>query len=123
MVSSPLFLFLILGESLPLKKMKTLRETLREKNLLNNFLEERAYRLSKRDSKITIHPLKNYLDVSLLGGWLSQRPLVLWPSTEVLLEVADGKLGLGLLQEAETLGNRNPIPEEKAFSSTTLGLW
>jgi hypothetical protein len=48
---------------------------------------------------------------------------VLWPSTEVLLEVADGKLGLGLLQEAETLGNRNPIPEEKAFSSTTLDLW
>ena len=108
---------------MPLKKMKTLRETLREKNLLNNFLEEQTYRLSKNDSKITIHPLRNYLDVSLLGGWLSQSPLVLWPSTEVLLEVADGKLGLGLLQEAETLGNRNPIPEEKAFSSTTLGVW
>ena len=50
---------------MPLKKMKTLRETLREKNLLNNFLEEQAYRLSKNDSKITIHPLRNYLDVSL----------------------------------------------------------
>uniref|UniRef100_A0A4W2HAC8 Pregnancy-associated glycoprotein 2-like n=1 Tax=Bos indicus x Bos taurus TaxID=30522 RepID=A0A4W2HAC8_BOBOX len=68
MVSSPLFLFLILGESLPLKKMKTLRETLREKNLLNNFLEEQAYRLSKNDSKITIHPLRNYLDTAYVGN-------------------------------------------------------
>ena len=70
-VSSPLFLFLILGESLPLREVKTLRETLREKNLLNNFLEERAYRLFKNDSKTAILPLRNFLDVSLLGGWLS----------------------------------------------------
>uniref|UniRef100_G3X7I3 Peptidase A1 domain-containing protein n=1 Tax=Bos taurus TaxID=9913 RepID=G3X7I3_BOVIN len=53
---------------LPLKKMKTLRETLREKNLLNNFLEEQAYRLSKNDSKITIHPLRNYLDIAYVGN-------------------------------------------------------
>nr|XP_005896216.1 PREDICTED: pregnancy-associated glycoprotein 2 [Bos mutus] len=53
---------------LPLKKMKTLRETLREKNLLNNFLEEQAYRLSKNDSKITIHPLRNYLDTAYVGN-------------------------------------------------------
>ena len=73
--------------------MKTLRETLREKNLLNNFLEEQTYRLSKNDSKITIHPLRNYLDVSLLGGWLSQSPLVLWPSTEVHLDFSGGMFG------------------------------
>ncbi|XP_061263620.1 pregnancy-associated glycoprotein 2 [Bos javanicus] len=48
--------------------MKTLRETLREKNLLNNFLEEQAYRLSKNDSKITIHPLRNYLDTAYVGN-------------------------------------------------------
>nr|XP_020769595.1 pregnancy-associated glycoprotein 2-like [Odocoileus virginianus texanus] len=59
---------------LPLRKVKTLRETLREKNLLNNFLEERAYRLFKNDSKTTILPLRNFLDVSLLGGWLSTPP-------------------------------------------------
>ncbi|XP_061263748.1 pregnancy-associated glycoprotein 2-like [Bos javanicus] len=53
---------------LPLRKMKTLRETLREKNLLNNFLGEQAYRLSKRDSKITIHPLRNYLDMAYVGN-------------------------------------------------------
>ena len=57
----------MLGGIIPLMKMKTMRETLMEKkkNLLNNFLEEQAYRLSKNDSKITIHPLRNYLDVSL----------------------------------------------------------
>ena len=49
----------------------TLRETLREKNLLNNFLEEQTYRLSNSDSKTATHPLRNYLDVSLLGEWLS----------------------------------------------------
>ena len=102
--------------------MKTLRETLREKNLLNNFLEEQTYRLSKNDSKITIHPLRNYLDVSLLGGWLSQSPLVLWPSTEVLLEVADGKLGLGLLQEAETLGNSGSTQRRRHYHPQLLVL-
>ena len=39
-----------------------------------------------------------------------QRPLVLWPSTGAYLEVPGGMLGLGLLQEAETVGNKDPIP-------------
>uniref|UniRef100_A0A8C6E2A5 Peptidase A1 domain-containing protein n=1 Tax=Moschus moschiferus TaxID=68415 RepID=A0A8C6E2A5_MOSMO len=66
-VSSPLFLFLILGESLPLRKIKTLRETLREKNLLNNFLKKQAFRLSYSDSSVATHPLRNYLDISYVG--------------------------------------------------------
>ena len=109
---------------MPLRKVKTLRETLRGKNLLNNFLEERAYRLFKNDSKTAILPLRNFLDVSLLGGWFSSAPL-LCSGLALLsfLAVAGGKLGLGLLQEAETLGNRDSTPEEKAFSSSTLGLW
>ena len=41
------------------------------------------------------------------------RPLVLWPGTGVHLEAPGGMLGLGLLQEAETLGNRDPIPREE----------
>ena len=96
--------------------MKTMRETLMEKkkNLLNNFLEDQAYHLSQNsfhDQKFLSQPLKNLMDVSLLGGWLSsQRPLVIWPSTVVLPEVAGGMLGLGLLQEAETVGNKDPIP-------------
>ena len=53
---------------------------------------------------------------------LHMRPGV-WPSIGVLLEVAGGILGLGLLQEAETVGNMTPFPEEKALSSSTLGLW
>ena len=51
-----------------------------------------------------------------------QHPLVLWPSTGAHLEVPGGTLGLGLLQEAETVGNRNPFPEEKAVLSSNLGL-
>ena len=38
--------------------------------LLNNFLKEHAYRLSQissRGSNITIHPLRNIMDVSVLG--------------------------------------------------------
>ncbi|KAM9764294.1 pregnancy-associated glycoprotein 2-like [Dama dama] len=52
---------------LPLRKVKTLRETLREKNLLNNFLEGQAYRLSKRDTEIATHPLRNFLDSAYVG--------------------------------------------------------
>ncbi|XP_043307699.1 pregnancy-associated glycoprotein 2-like [Cervus canadensis] len=52
---------------LPLRKVKTLRETLREKNLLNNFLEGQAYRLSKRDTEIATHPLRNFLDIAYVG--------------------------------------------------------
>ncbi|XP_055270955.1 pregnancy-associated glycoprotein 2-like [Moschus berezovskii] len=52
---------------LPLRKIKTLRETLREKNLLNNFLKKQAYRLSYSDSSVATHPLRNYLDISYVG--------------------------------------------------------
>ena len=47
---------------------------------------------------------------------------MLWSSIVVLPEVAGGILGLGLLQESETLRHRDPVPEEKALSSSTLGL-
>ena len=40
-----------------------------------------------------------------------QRPLVLWPSTGAHLEVPGGMLRLGLLQKAETVGNRTPFTE------------
>ena len=42
--------------------------------------------------------------------WSSQRPLVLWSSIVVLPEVAGGILGLGLLQESETLRHRVTDP-------------
>ena len=39
-----------------------------------------------------------------------QLPLVLQPSTGAHLEVTGGMLGLGLLQEAGTVGNKDAIP-------------
>ena len=54
-----------------------MQETLGEKGLLNNFLKEHAYRLSKistRNSNVTSVPLRNFLDVSVLGGWCSPAP-------------------------------------------------
>ncbi|KAI4561736.1 hypothetical protein MJG53_016790 [Ovis ammon polii x Ovis aries] len=56
-----------LTESIPLRKVKTMQEILSEKNLLNNFLEEHAYRLSQistRNSNITPVPMRNFLDVN-----------------------------------------------------------
>ena len=57
-----------------------MRNTVSGKNMLNNFLKEHAYRLSQissRGSNITIHPLRNIMDVSVLGGWCSTASLVL----------------------------------------------
>ena len=47
-----------------------MRKTLSGKHMLNNFLKEHAYRLSQisfRGSNLTIHPLRNIKDVSILG--------------------------------------------------------
>ncbi|DAA13828.1 PREDICTED: pregnancy-associated glycoprotein 1-like [Bison bison bison] len=55
---------------IPLTKVKTMRKTLSEKNMLNNFLKEQAYRLSQissRGSNITIHPLRNIMDMVYVG--------------------------------------------------------
>ena len=67
----------MLNERIPLTKVKTMRKTLSEKNMLNNFLKEHAYRLSQissRGSNITIHPLRNIMDVSVLGTVLHSTP-------------------------------------------------
>ena len=67
----------MLNERIPLTKVKTMRKTLSEKNMLNNFLKEHAYRVSQISSpgsNITIHPLRNIMDVSVLGGWCPTAP-------------------------------------------------
>ena len=54
-----------------------MRKILSGKNMMNNFLKERAYRVSQisfRGSNLTIHPLRNIRDVSILGGWCSTEP-------------------------------------------------
>ena len=71
------FLFLMAGERIPVTQMKAIRETLRERNLLTNFSEEHPYSLSQNatnDQNIIYHPLRNYKDVSVLGGWCSTAP-------------------------------------------------
>ena len=65
------------NERIPLTKVKIMRKILSEKNMLNNFLKEHAYRLSQISSHgsiITIHHLGNIMDVSVLGGWCSTAP-------------------------------------------------
>nr|XP_058926483.1 pregnancy-associated glycoprotein 2-like [Kogia breviceps] len=55
---------------IPLTKTKTMRETLREKNLLTNFLAMNTdYRLQNfpRVRKLSLHPLRNYLDLAYFG--------------------------------------------------------
>ena len=45
--------------------------------MLYNFLKEHAYRLSQISScgsNITIHPLRNIMNVNVLGGWCSTVP-------------------------------------------------
>ena len=54
-----------------------MRKTLSGKNTLNNFLKEHAYSLSQissRGSNVTIHPLRNIMDVSILAGWCFIEP-------------------------------------------------
>jgi len=64
-------------ERIPLRRVKTMRKTLSGKNMLKNFLKEHPYRLSQisfRGSTLTINPLRNIMDVSILGGWCSRAP-------------------------------------------------
>ncbi|KAI4561740.1 hypothetical protein MJG53_016794, partial [Ovis ammon polii x Ovis aries] len=58
-------------ERIPLKKVKTMRNTLSDKNMLSNFLKEHVYRLSQISSfgsDITIHPLRNIMDMLHIGN-------------------------------------------------------
>ena len=70
----------MLNERIPLTKVKTMRKTLSEKNMLNNFLKEHAYRVSQISSpgsNITIHPLSNIMDVRFLEDGAPKCLLVL----------------------------------------------
>ena len=49
----------------------------KKKEMMNSFLKEHAYRLSQisfRGSNLTIRPLRNIMDVSILEGWHSTKP-------------------------------------------------
>ena len=115
----------MLGERIPLRRVKTMRKTLSGKNMLNNFPKEHAYRLpqiSFRGSNLTIHPLRNSMDVSILGGWCSTAPpgalAYHWGSSGV----ARWGVGVGVPAEGRDTGKEGPHPDEKALSSSTVGL-
>ncbi|XP_040111863.1 pregnancy-associated glycoprotein 1-like [Oryx dammah] len=55
---------------IPLRRLKTMRNTVSGKNMLNNFLKEHPYRLSQisfRGSNLTTHPLRNIGDLVYTG--------------------------------------------------------
>ncbi|XP_057583307.1 pregnancy-associated glycoprotein 2-like [Hippopotamus amphibius kiboko] len=56
--------------TIPLTKTKTMREILREKNLLTNFLEntDDPSQNATDDPNIFLHPLRNYMDLSYVGN-------------------------------------------------------
>lgn len=67
------FLFPFPTERIPLIKIKSMRENLRRKDLLKDYLEKHPYRLfykfyKQSNSEATYEPMRNYLDVSVVGG-------------------------------------------------------
>ncbi|XP_040111864.1 pregnancy-associated glycoprotein 1-like [Oryx dammah] len=56
---------------IPLRRVKTMRNTVSGKKILNNFLKEHAYRLSQisfRGSNLTTLPLRNIMDMLYMGN-------------------------------------------------------
>ncbi|XDA87659.1 hypothetical protein R6Z07F_017336 [Ovis aries] len=56
---------------IPLKRVKTMRNTVSGRNMLNNFVKEHAYKLSQisfRGSNLTSHSLRNLRDLFYLGN-------------------------------------------------------
>ncbi|XP_061022340.1 pregnancy-associated glycoprotein 1-like [Dama dama] len=57
--------------NIPLRRVKIMRKTRSEKNMLNKFLKEHAYRLyqtSSPGSNIATHPLRNFQDMVYVGN-------------------------------------------------------
>ena len=58
-------------------KMSIMQDTLKRRKVMNSFLEEHTYSLfrnSAKKKKFSILPLRNFKDVSVLGGWCSPVP-------------------------------------------------
>uniref|UniRef100_A0AC11C939 Uncharacterized protein n=1 Tax=Ovis aries TaxID=9940 RepID=A0AC11C939_SHEEP len=56
---------------IPLRRVKTMRNTISGKNILNSFLKEHTYKLSQisfRGSNLTTHPLRNTKDMQYMGN-------------------------------------------------------
>nr|XP_017508033.2 pepsin F-like isoform X2 [Manis javanica] len=59
--------------TIPLAKVKSIRENLREKGMLKSYLEKHPYRQSYKflnedpNPKVTFEPMRNYLDMAYIG--------------------------------------------------------
>lgn len=86
-----------------------MRENLRESRVLKDYLEKyprsRAHVLLEqhRNPAVTYEPMRNYLDVSVMGAGAPERPLGLLPGTVVSLK--NTELGLEFLK-SERVGSR-----------------
>ena len=100
-----------------------MRKILSGKNMMNNFLKERAYRVSQisfRGSNVTIHPLRNIRDV--FGRMaLHSAP---WCSSLAWSSSGGSRwdVGVGVPAGGQDTGKQEPQPEEKALSSSTVCL-
>lgn len=100
-----------------------MRENLREKDKLKDYLESHPYNLAYKsddsadlDSATHFVPMRNYLDVSAVGG-PTGAPAKCWGSSG---GVSGGGPGPGLPQ-TETPGNRDPI--HKREGTHDLNTW
>lgn len=81
-------LSLMPASRIPLTRIKSMRENLREKDKLRDYLEKHPYNMAYKfvdsadlDPGVYYEPMRNYLDVSVAGrgqgqgqGWLSREP-------------------------------------------------
>ena len=103
----------MLNKRIPIKKKQALQEIFRVKVLTKKFPAGKSLQSVQQFwslPEFLISSPEEHLEHECWEDGAPQRPRVLWPSTGAHVEVPGGMLGLGLLQEAETVGNRGPIP-------------
>ena len=73
-----MYLFPFPNGRIPLTKIKSMRDSLREKDLLKDYLDEhpysQAYRFIQKQPGVTYESMRNYLDVSVVGVALHSPP-------------------------------------------------
>ena len=96
-------------------KMKTMRDTLMEKYLLNNFLEEQAYHLSQNSShdqkEILISPLEEFRGCEYVGRIvLHSAPWCFGPALGLTRRCQVGCWGWGSCRRQKQWGTGTPLP-------------
>ena len=115
----------MIGERIPLRRVKTMRKTLSGKNMLNDVLKEHPYRLApdffswfkSNYSPIEKHERCEHFGRMFLHSacWCSS---LAWGSSGV----ARRDVGFGVPAGGRDNGKQGPQPEEKTLSFSTVGL-